>query len=127
MSTEQVISTSATAEVPVAKHAAIHPLSPLTASEIRGAARLTRSLYAPNAKLQFKAITLEEPEKARLVPFLEAEHSARRLPSIDRKAFVSYYLRNTVSEVQVQRRRKVDIKSIAEEVHRISFMKPSSI
>ena len=93
---EQVVSW-ATAEVTPSKHVTEHPLSPLTSSEIRNAAGLIRQLYPSATKFQFKAITLEEPEKARLVPYLDAQHSGRRLPSIERKAFVCYYLRNTVS------------------------------
>ncbi len=98
MSTEQVTTASATSEVTVASHVQIHPLSPITASEIRAAAGLVRRLYPSTTNFQFKTITLEEPEKARLVPYLEAEHNAQRLPKIDRKAFVCYYLRNTVSQ-----------------------------
>ena len=84
-----------------AKHAALHPLSPLSASEIVRAADFIRRLYPSAAELQFKAVTLEEPEKARLVPYLEAEHGGRKLPAIDRKAFVSYYIRNTVSRLRL--------------------------
>jgi len=98
MSTEQVTTTSATSEVIVASHVHIHPLSPLTTSEIRTTAGLVRRLYSSTTKFQFKTITLEEPEKARLVPYLEAEHNGQRLPKMDRKAFVCYYLRNTVSQ-----------------------------
>ena len=94
MSTEQI---PHVAEVGWVKHLAVHPLSPLAASEIVRAADFIRNLYPASVKLQFKAVTLEEPEKARLVPYLDAEHRGRRLPSIDRKAFVSYYIRNTVS------------------------------
>lgn len=94
MSTEQI---SNAAEVGWAKHVAVHPLSPLTASEIVRAADFIRNRYPSSIKLQFKAVTLEEPEKSRLVPYLDAEHGGCRLPSIDRKAFVSYYIRNTVS------------------------------
>lgn len=97
MSTEQVITPSATSELTLASHVRIHPLSPTTASEIRAAADLVRRLYPHTTPLQFKTITLEEPEKARLVPYLEAEHNGQLLPKIDRKAFVCYYLRNTVS------------------------------
>lgn len=93
MSTEQV----SVSEVGVANHVAIHPLSPLTASEISRASDLIRHLYPSATRLHFKAVTLEEPEKARLVPYLDAEHAGKRLPAIDRKAFVSYYIRNTVS------------------------------
>lgn len=82
---------------PLQKHIAAHPLCPITASEIKRAADLMRNLYPSKTDLHFKAITLEEPEKAQLVPYLEAEHSGGRLPRIDRKAYVSYYIRNTVS------------------------------
>ncbi|KAI4134427.1 MAG: hypothetical protein LQ347_001528 [Umbilicaria vellea] len=92
MSTEQVTSTS---EVGAAKQVSSHPLSPLTAAEITRSAYLIKGLYPPKTNLQFKAITLEEPEKAQLVPYLEAEHHGRRVPKIDRKAFVCYYIRNT--------------------------------
>ena len=93
MSTEQITSAPA---VPVAKHAPIHPLSPLTKVEITRASALIRGLYPARTDLQFKVITLDEPEKAQLVPFLEAEHNGSYLPSIERKAFVNYYIRNTV-------------------------------
>jgi len=74
-----------------------HPLSPLTASEIKKTAHLIRGLWPTGTSLQFKTITLEEPEKARLVPYLEAEHAGKRLPKIERKAFICYCIRNTVS------------------------------
>ena len=96
MSTEQVTSSP---EAGVAKQVhPSHPLSPLTAAEITRSADLIRSLYPAKTNLQFKAITLEEPEKAQLVPYLDAEHNGSRLPKINRKAFVSYYIRNTVSK-----------------------------
>ena len=80
------------------KQIAGHPLNPITGSEIVYTANLLRSKYPEGAKLHFKAITLEEPPKAALVPYLEAEHNGDQLPKIDRKIFVSYYLRNTVSK-----------------------------
>ena len=80
------------------KHISAHPLCPVTASEIKRSAELIRNLYPSKTNFQFKAIMLEEPEKAQLVPYLEAEHKGARLPKIDRKVFVSYYLRNTVSK-----------------------------
>ena len=93
MSTEQVSSTPA---VGVANHVPTHPLSPLTASEITRSSGLIRALYPTKTNLQFKAVTLEEPEKAQLVPYLEAERNGSYVPRIDRKAFVNYYIRNTV-------------------------------
>lgn len=81
-----------------AKKMAYHPLSPLTAAEITRSSDLVKSLYPPKIDLQFKVVTLEEPEKCFVVPYLHAEHLGKLLPSLERKAFVCYYIRNTVSE-----------------------------
>ncbi len=81
-----------------AKKMAYHPLSPLTAAEITRSSGLVKSLYPPKIDLQFKVVTLEEPEKCFVVPYLHAEHHGKPLPSLERKAFVCYYIRNTVSE-----------------------------
>jgi Cu2+-containing amine oxidase len=78
------------------EHIAAHPLCPLTASEISNAAQLIKKLWPSNVDILFKVITLEEPQKKHFVPYLDAEHAGRTLPHIDRKAFVAYYLRNTV-------------------------------
>lgn len=94
MSTDQVSYVPMAASV---KQLPAHPLCPVTAAEIKQSAHLIRSLYPAKTDFSFKAITLEEPEKALLVPYLEAEHCRARLPHIDRKTFVCYYLRNTVS------------------------------
>ncbi|CAG8961280.1 hypothetical protein HYFRA_00013559 [Hymenoscyphus fraxineus] len=73
-----------------------HPLGPLTASEITESSRLIKSLWPENTALQFKGITLQEPRKAELSPYLKAEHSSgQSTPTIDRRSFVVYYLRNT--------------------------------
>lgn len=96
MSTDQMSSSPMTAPV---KQTAAHPLCPITAAEIEHSAQLIRNLYPANTEFSFKAITLEEPEKAQLVPYLDAEHSGGTLPHIDRKFFVCYYLRNTVCKL----------------------------
>ncbi|KAL8695390.1 MAG: hypothetical protein Q9218_000149 [Villophora microphyllina] len=92
MSTEQI---PIRANVGVAKHVPSHPLSPLTSSEITNAAKLVQRLYSGSTSLQYKAITLEEPQKAQLVPYLDAEHRGDETPTIERRAFVCYYIRNT--------------------------------
>jgi primary-amine oxidase len=74
-----------------------HPLGPLTASEISESASLIKGLWPSNTNIQFKSITLREPAKADLVPFLEAEHAGRQMPAVERRSFVVYYIRNTVS------------------------------
>ena len=78
------------------EHNTAHPLCPLTASEISTTAQLIKGSWPSNVDILFKVITLEEPQKKHFVPYLDAEHTGRTLPRIDRKAFVAYYLRNTV-------------------------------
>ena len=89
-----------------------HPLCPITAAEIKQSAHLIKRLYPAKTDFSFKAITLEEPDKAQLVPYLDAEHSGGRLPYIERKIFVSYYLRNTVSRALIDM--KMSLTSIFE-------------
>ena len=95
-----IMSTDQISYAPVAaqgKQTPAHPLCPITAAEIKQSARLIKNLFPAKTEFIFKTITLEEPEKAQLVPYLDAEHSQGTLPQIDRKTFVCYYLRNTVS------------------------------
>lgn len=96
MSTEQVSSIPGVDLVGVAKHVSPHPLSPLASAEISNVSKLVQSLYPRNANLQYKSITLQEPEKAHLVPFLNAERNGLKTSTIERRAFVAYYIRNTV-------------------------------
>jgi Cu2+-containing amine oxidase len=96
MSTEQI--QASIPEAPVSKHASIHPLSPLTSLEITTVAALIQALYPADIKLQFKFLTLEEPEKALLAPYLDAEAAGAKAGGLlDRRALVSYYIRNTAS------------------------------
>jgi primary-amine oxidase len=76
-----------------------HPLGPLTSAEISESARLIKALWPANTNLQFKSITLCEPSKTDLTPFLVAEHAGQPTPILERKSFVVYYIRNTVSEI----------------------------
>jgi primary-amine oxidase len=79
------------------RHSVAHPLCPLSGDEISAASTLIQSIWPSNADLRFKVVTLDEPAKKQLLPYLEAEHSGSSLPSIDRKVFTAYYIRNTVS------------------------------
>ncbi|MCJ1475057.1 hypothetical protein MMC13_003717 [Lambiella insularis] len=81
--------------VGVAKQVPIHPLSPLTASEITASANFIKGLYPARTSFQFKVITLQEPAKAQLAPYLDAKHLGYPTHPIDRRAFVNYYIRNT--------------------------------
>ena len=95
MSTEQVA--ASLPFVGAKKTTLQHPLGPLTANEISESASLIKGLWPSNTNIQFKSITLQEPSKADLVPFLEAEHAGQQTPTVERRSFVVYYIRNTVS------------------------------
>ncbi|KAF2101556.1 hypothetical protein NA57DRAFT_34414 [Rhizodiscina lignyota] len=92
MSTEVISSAPAIRTV---KYTAKHALEPLNAEEITGAANLVKSVWPSQTDIHFKVVTLHEPPKADVIPYLEAEHSGRPLPFIARKVFVNYYIRNT--------------------------------
>jgi hypothetical protein len=79
------------------EEAAQHPIGPLTASEITRATSLLKASWPANTDFNFKAVTLLEPLKAELLPYLQAERSGSAPAKIDRRAFVLYYIRNTVS------------------------------
>jgi primary-amine oxidase len=81
------------------KQSAVHPLCPLSRSEISLTAELIRTQWPQGVDIRFKVVTLEEPTKKSLIPYLDAEHGGKSVPKIDRRAFVSYYLRNTVSVI----------------------------
>lgn len=75
---------------------AAHPLCALGPEEITYTAELIRGLWPEHTGLRFKTITIDEPPKAQLLSYFEAERTGNPLPKIDRKAFIAYYIRNTV-------------------------------
>lgn len=75
---------------------AIHPLSDLTADEVKHAARIVRQLHK-DQELVFKAITLEEPQKNLILKYFRAEEDGSPLPTVPRQVFAAYYLKGTVS------------------------------
>ena len=99
------------------KQSTVHPLCPLSSSEISITAELIKAQWPQQVDLRFKVVTLEEPTKKTLVPYLEAEHSGKSAPGIDRRAFVAYYLRNTVSG-------KLRVPNVVPDHYRIAFTKP---
>ena len=89
--------------VPKKQQAVAHPLNPLSGEEIRQASAIIKSSWPAHTDLRFKTVTLNEPAKKDFVPYLEAEHSGATLPRLDRKAFVAYYIRNTVRVFPIRR------------------------
>lgn len=73
-----------------------HPLAPLSATELKNAAAIIKASWPAHTDLHFKVVTLQEPPKSEVLKYLEAEHGGKALPSIPRKAFINYYIRNTV-------------------------------
>ena len=73
-----------------------HPLAPLSASEITTAASIIKASWPAHTDLHFKVVTLEEPPKTEVLRYLEAEHAGKSRPEISRRAFLNYYIRNTV-------------------------------
>ncbi len=73
-----------------------HPLASLSGAEITTSSTLVKQLYPSEVDLYFKAITLQEPAKKDVVPYLNLEHQGHQPTSLARRSFVWYYLRNTV-------------------------------
>ncbi|KAL5392802.1 hypothetical protein DPSP01_000501 [Paraphaeosphaeria sporulosa] len=92
MSTEVVADTPSSRLV---KGFAAHPLAPLSEKELTSAAAIIRASWPAHTDVHFKVVTLQEPPKAEVVPYLEAEHSGTQLPPVSRRAFINYYIRNT--------------------------------
>lgn len=79
-----------------AKQSTTHPLAPVNAAEIKQAVSYVRAQWPTDTDLHFKCITLQEPAKKEVVPYLEAEASGAALPQIDRRVLITYYIRRTV-------------------------------
>ncbi|KAK1779591.1 copper amine oxidase [Copromyces sp. CBS 386.78] len=74
-----------------------HPLGPLTASEITQSSSLIKASWPSGTEIHFKIITLLEPAKAQLMPFLVAERAGQTPLEVDmdRRSLVVYSLRGT--------------------------------
>jgi primary-amine oxidase len=82
----------------------MHPLAALSEHEIKSVADLIRDRYPSPIEIHFKVITLQEPPKDQVLSYLEAEHAADGSvhEGIDRRAWVNYYIKNTVCYVSVR-------------------------
>ncbi|KAK3937146.1 copper amine oxidase 1 [Diplogelasinospora grovesii] len=72
-----------------------HPLGPLSRGEIAQSSGLIRAYWPAGTECHFKVITLLEPAKAQLIPYLAAERAGQSPVDIDRRAFVVYYFKGT--------------------------------
>lgn len=79
----------------------LHPFSQLTPAEITQSAEIIRNLY-PGTELIFKIITLEEPDKAQALKYLEAEHAVEASrPFVERRSFAAYYKKGGASMISL--------------------------
>lgn len=81
------------AEVPITLY---HPLGPLTASEFVTTVNIIKKNWPTGTEFHFKVISLHEPNKTDVLRYLAADDLQKRTLRQDRKAFVSYYIKNTV-------------------------------
>jgi primary-amine oxidase len=98
----------------------VHPLLPLSAEEIERATSIVKRRHDETAAISFRAVQLQEPKKAELIPYLAAEH-AGRLGSLTerppRRARVQYFVKTgRVSRVAEC---IVDVETGKEVEHRI--------
>jgi hypothetical protein len=77
-----------------------HPLEQLGAGEIHAARSIIRRLRPYYASIVYTTITLEEPPKATLIPFLEAEHNGKLDPRTERPPRLARVLYHVVSHDQ---------------------------
>lgn len=61
-----------------------HPLSQLSAAEFTQARDIITKTHGPEATIFFRSIFLNEPKKADLIPYLEAEHAGILTDSFQR-------------------------------------------
>jgi primary-amine oxidase len=75
----------------------------LSKEEIKIVSGLIRGLWRSATEIHFKVITLQEPPKEQVLSYLEAEHAGGDTslgsPGLDRRAWVNYYIKNTVRHI----------------------------
>ncbi|KAJ1709175.1 copper/topaquinone oxidase [Aspergillus flavus] len=72
-----------------------HPFDPLTEEEIKCASALIRQSYTAGTKLDFRSVSLFEPDRSEMEIFLEVEHAGKDLTKAvrpAREAVIVYYL-----------------------------------
>ncbi|EEP82637.1 conserved hypothetical protein [Uncinocarpus reesii 1704] len=76
------------------KPTASHPFDPLSPEEIALVVQAVKHAYAEKNVI-FRVVTLAEPRKVDMIPFLEAEHASKSAIPPCRTAMVQFYLENS--------------------------------
>ncbi len=97
-----------------------HPLDPITAEEILQISSLLKA-HSPGKNLHFKIITISEPPKAQLRPYLIAERNGSTTKKLPRIASSLYYHRGTadlfLAEVNVDNNSVQNVKKLDSRFH----------
>jgi len=100
--------------------AKMHPLDPITAEEITQVSTLLKAKTSDKS-LHFKLITISEPPKSILRPFLAAERNGSTPSQIPRLASALYYHRGTadlfLAEVNLDTNSVHDVKKVDSHFH----------
>lgn len=75
-----------------------HPLDQLSSDEIRSAAGIIRQARPKGTSIIYRTITLEEPAKATLIPFLELEHQGKLSPWTERPPRLARVLHDVIGQ-----------------------------
>lgn len=70
----------------------LHPFDPITPGEIQLAVRVLQAAFS-GVPLRYKKIDLQEPIKADVVPYIEAERLRQPLPSRPARILLAYFNR----------------------------------
>ncbi|OJJ81157.1 amine oxidase [Aspergillus glaucus CBS 516.65] len=70
----------------------LHPFDPITPGEIQLAVRVLQAAF-PGVSLRYKKIDLQEPIKADVIPYIEAERLRQPLPSRPARILLTYFNR----------------------------------
>jgi primary-amine oxidase len=99
---------------------AIHPLDPLTGDEIIEISSILR-INLPEKDLHFKIITILEPPKAKLRPFLRAERNGGVKIPLPRIASSLYYERGTpnlfLAEIDLGTKSIIKVENLDSKLH----------
>lgn len=97
-----------------------HPLDPLTGDEIIQTSSVLKAKF-PEKSLHFKIITITEPPKAKLRPFLKAERNGDIKSNLPRIASSLFYERGTsnlyLAEVDLGTKAVIKVEKLDSKLH----------
>jgi primary-amine oxidase len=105
-----------------------HPLSQLSEAEFQCARDIIVSIHRPDTSLFFRSIYAKEPDKASLVPFLEAEHAATLTEDTERPprlARVEYDIIRSIEHEHIRSVVNLETEQLVSSDSAANLFKPS--